>query len=201
MNPLLVITVFFGLGMWISIRYFGRLLDFITEKGSKRGVKCGPWKTHLGVGRKQTPRIEKAAIARIGLGANDSDETIYWNAFTDDMGNELRSEYEYRIVFRSKPPVRYKDKGFWSITVYGKDKFLVPNPHKKYMIRSDERFGLDGDAMFSILLSRNEPDELDSWIPLPKTNENFSIAFRCYVPDQDMKVNVRYISLPSIIRI
>lgn len=201
MSPIVVISVFFVMGMWVSMRHFGWLLDHLTEKGSNRGVKCGPWKTHLGVGRKQTPRIEKAAIARIGLGANDSDETIYWNAFTDDEGNLLRSENNYRIMFRSKPPVRYQDKGFWSITVYGKDKFLVPNPLKKYMIHSDDSLEMGREASFSIFLSRNEPDNPDSWIPLPATDEKFSIAFRCYVPDKDMKMNVRAIELPSILRI
>jgi hypothetical protein len=105
-----IILIFFIIGTVISIQYFGDLLDFITENVSGKGIKNGPWKTHLGVGRKNTSRIEKAAIARIGLGANDSDETIYWNAFVDDEGADLRAEYEYRITFRSKPLVRYNDK-------------------------------------------------------------------------------------------
>ncbi len=129
MTEYLLIPLFFATGLWIAIRSFGYLLDFVIERGSGRGVQNGPWKTHLGVGRKHTLRIEKAAIARIGLGANDSEETIYWNAFTDGQGNELCADMEYQIVFRSDPPVRYADKGFWSITVYGKDKFLVPNPY------------------------------------------------------------------------
>jgi hypothetical protein len=201
MNALLIFLVFFALGLWISISSFGMVLDFLVEKGSRRGVRRGPWKTHLGVGRKHTPYIEKAAIARIGLGANDSDETIYWNAFTDDDGQELRAEHDYRIVFRSKPPVRYQDKGFWSITVYGSDKFLVPNPDKKYMIHSDTDFELGEDSQFAILLARNNTVHDTNWLPLPEAGGKFSIAFRCYVPEQVMKTNIMHVDMPSIIRI
>lgn len=196
-----IIIVCFVIGAVIAIRYFGNLLDFVTEKVSSRGLRNGPWKTHLGVGRKHTSRIEKAAIARIGLGANDSDETIYWNAFVDDKNNDLRSENEYQIVFSSEPLVRYKDKGFWSITVYGNNKFLIPNPYNKYMVRSGVNTGLSEDSKFSIFLSRNKPADTANWIPLSETDENFTIAFRCYVPENDMMTNAKNIKLPSITKV
>lgn len=196
-----IILFFFITGMIISIHYFEDLLDLIIEKSGGRGIKNGPWKTHLGVGRKYTSKIEKAAIARIGLGANDSEETIYWNAFVDDNGNDLRSENEYNIIFRSKPSVKYSEKGFWSITIYGNDKFLVPNPYNKYMLRYDENLKLGGGSQFVIFLSRNKPENLAGWIPLPENDEKFSIAFRCYVPDDEMKINAGNSKLPSIIKI
>jgi hypothetical protein len=201
MNEYLLIPIFFGIGLWISIRCFGRLLDYVIEKGSGRGVQLGPWKTHLGVGRKGTPRIEKAAIARIGLGANDSEETIYWNAFTDNEGFELRAEQQYQITFRSAPPVKYEEKGFWSITVYGKDKFLVPNPYKKYMIHSDASFKLGEDVSYSIHLSRNKPAGVVPWIPLPVEDVKFSLAYRCYRPADVMKHHVHSLKMPEINRI
>ena len=196
-----IILLFFVIGMSVSIRYFVHLLDFLTAKFSSKGIKNGPWKTHLGAGRKQTSRIEKAAIARIGLGANDSDETIYWNAFVDDEENDLRSENEYRIIFSSEPLVRYNDKGFWSITVYGNDKFLIPNPFYKYMLRRGENSGFNEDFRFSILLSRNKPADPENWIPLQVKDEKFTIAFRCYIPDNEMKTNSRNIKLPSIVKV
>jgi hypothetical protein len=196
-----IILVFFIIGTVMSIRYFGNLLDFITENVSGKGIKNGPWKTHLGVGREHTSRIEKAAIARIGLGANDSDETIYWNAFVDDDGKDLRSENEYNIIFRSQPSVRYNERGFWSITIYGNDKFLVPNPYNKYMVRYDEIIKQGEGLQFSIFLSRNKPENLVNWIPLPEKDEKFSIAFRCYVPDDEMKTNAGNIKLPLIIKV
>ncbi|MCU0461853.1 MAG: DUF1214 domain-containing protein [Bacteroidales bacterium] len=196
-----IILIFFIIGTGISIRYFGNLLDFLIENVSGNGIKNGPWKTHPGVGRKQTSRIEKAAIARIGLGANDSEETIYWNASVDNDGNDLRSENEYNIIFRSKPSVKYNEKGFWSITIYGNDKFLVPNPYNKYMLRHDENSKPGEDFQYSIFLSGNKPENPANWIPLPEDDERFSIAFRCYVPDDEMKTNAINNKLPSIIKV
>lgn len=196
-----IILLFFILGICLSIRYFGNLLDFLTNKVKGRGIRNGPWRTHIGVGRKNTSRIEKAAIARIGLGANDSDETIYWNAFVDDNGNDLWSENEYQVVFISEIAVRYMDKGFWSITVYGNDKFLVPNPYKKYMFRSDIRFGFNNDSRFSIFLSRYKPADILNWIPLPEKNEKFTVALRCYIPESEMKINPAATRLPTIIKV
>jgi hypothetical protein len=194
------ILVSFFTGVFLSIRYFGDLLDFFTGRVKGRGVRNGPWKTHLGVGRKRTSKIEKAAIARIGLGANDSDETIYWNAFVDDEGNNLWSGHDYQIVFIGKPPVRYDEKGFWSITVYGEDKFLVPNPYHRYMLRSDVKSEFDYDYRFSILLSGNKPENTALWIPLPQRHERFTIALRCYVPDREMITDAEGVKLPSILK-
>ena len=183
--------------MTISIRYFGLLLDFLIEGLSERGIKNDPWKTHLGVRRKQTSRIKKAAIARIGLGANDSDETIYWDAYEDDHNMDLRSENEYKIIFRGEPAVNYKDHGFWSLTVYGYDKFLVPNPDYKYRIRSTNEKKIMTEAPNSILLSRNKPNYTVNWIPLPSYNEKISAAFRCYRPCDELRTNSGNCFLPA----
>ena len=100
MNILEIILIFVLLltGILLAIFLFPYLMDMIAEKSHSRGVTNGPWKTHLGVGRKTTSAIERSAIARIGLGANNSDETIYWNAFTDSDGDKLNSAYNYDII-------------------------------------------------------------------------------------------------------
>lgn len=196
----LSIFICFLIGIFVSIKFFGNLLDFVVERTSGRGVQNGAWKTHLGVGRKNTARIEKAAIARIGLGANDSDETIYWNAFLDNNGNELHSKNEYSLLFKSKPAVRYDDKGFWSITVYGNDKFLVTNSDYKYVMRSDFNYDLNEDSSFSIFLARKKPQKHSNWLPLPENDENFSIAFRCYIPTDELKNNTQNNEMPLIIK-
>ncbi|MBE0654096.1 MAG: DUF1214 domain-containing protein [Bacteroidales bacterium] len=198
MKDVVLIITCFALGAFFPICFLGELLDFAIGRVKGKGIKNGPWKTHLGAGRTSTSTIEKAAIARIGLGANNSDETIYWNAFADDDGRELWSGNSYCLVFSEKPKVRYKDKGFWSITVYGNDKFLVPNQSKKYMIRSGSLAGLISDTGLSIILSRNEPSGPAPWIPLPQADENFTIAFRCYIPEEEMKTNPQSTRLPSI---
>ena len=197
----LFIIISFFAGIFLTIRFFGTLLDFITEHSNGRGVKNGPWRTHLGVGRKNIPRIEKAAIACIGLGANNSDETIYWNAFTDTEGRALFSGNTYRLRFRRHPLVDFKANGFWSITVYGQDKFLVPNDAFRYEYNSHHCFRTSDTGEFAILLSRSDPADGSEWLPLPLNDEKFSLALRCYVPKEDMKKNAGQNTLPDIMQL
>ena len=188
-------------GLFLTIRYFGKILDMLIEGGSGRGVRQGSFKTHLGVGRKDLLKIEKAAIARVGLGANSADETIYWNAFQDAFGDELRSTGSYMLKFEKPPDVQYDLKGFWSLTVYGYDKFLVPNKDKKYSLGSDHHFLKDEGGGFSIHLSREKPEVHADWLPLPEKDEKFSVALRCYIPGERMKTNTKQAMLPVIERV
>lgn len=199
--PFVIILISFGLGVFLGVKYFGQILDFVAEKSNGRGVINGSWKTHLGVGRKETKKIEKAAIARVGLGASDSDETIYWNAFSDNHGDELYSSNNYKIIFKSQPKVRFEEKGFWSLTVYGNDKFLVPNEDYKYLVRSDSKLEKDEDGSFTILLSRSKPENPNNWLPIPENDEKFSLALRCYRADDEMKTNSESNKLPVIVKI
>jgi len=200
MTIYLIILFFFMWGLLLSIKYFGHILDFVAEKSKGRGVQNGSWKTHLGVGRKSTSQIERAAIAHIGLGANDSDETIYWNAFTDNNGDDLHSSHNYQIVFTEQPQVKFDEKGFWSITVYGNDKFLIPNEDHKYVIHSDKKFELDSNNQFSIYLAKTKPEENEFWLPLAENEEKFTLAYRCYKAEDEMKNKALTIELPQIIK-
>lgn len=205
MSVYIVIPFCFGIGLVLTLRYFEPILDAAIrvkqkKQSGKNLVKNGPWVTHLGIGRKDTPVPEKAGLARLALGGNDFNETIYWNADVDNDGNPLHSANEYNVVFTSKPLVRYEDKGFWSITVYGEDQFLIENPDKKYMLRSDSVFDREDETHFSFFLSRKKPANPSNWIPLPKTDQAISVTFRCYIPSDEMKFNARNITMPGIVK-
>ena len=182
LTNLILMCVSLLLGWFVMAKYFGLILDKIIESYGDRGFFVGPWKTHLGVGRSSIKKIEKAAIARVGLGANDSEETIYWNAFKDSDGNELNSINNYKIIFNKDISIDYLNKGFWSITVYGNDKFFVPNEEKKYSLKTVVPGNLSPIVLSRINLMKDE-----QWLPLPKTDEKFSLALRCYVPLLKMK--------------
>lgn len=201
--PYLIASISFFSGLFLAIWYFPEMLDYIIEKSQKRGFYNGPWKTHLGVGRMHIPKIEKAAIARVGLGANSSEETIYWNAFTDSDGNELNSAYHYQVIFEQNLPIAYDNHGFWSITVYGEDKYLVENPQKKYMIRYAANIEETIQFPLIIELSRLSAKPNPMTIPLPTRVEKFSVALRCYRPLDSMKnqSSCSTLSLPLIKRL
>ncbi|MEE4116717.1 MAG: DUF1214 domain-containing protein [Marinilabiliaceae bacterium] len=202
-SEILLLIVLLITGLLLAIFLFPYLMDLLAEKSKGRGVSNGPWKTHLGVGRKETPAIERSAIARIGLGANSSDETIYWNAFTDSDGDQLNSAYNYDIILTDDIKVDYENFGFWSITVYGKDKYLVNNPFNKYMFRSCNSLVIDSKRKLCINLRADYTKNEKFMIPLPREEENFSLALRCYRPLDSMKVKrgAEMMKLPVIIKI
>jgi hypothetical protein len=69
-----------------------------------------------------------------------------------------------------EPPVR----GFWSLTVYGRDLFLVENELGRYSI-GDRTPGLrrDADGSLPITIGHQRPDDTSNWLPAP--------AGPCYV--------------------
>ena len=185
------------------IMIFPKLLDAIVERSTGRGLIIGPWRTHLGIGKSTTSKIEKAAIARVGLGANSKEETIYWNAFTDSDGVALNSENEYHIVIAEDLAVDFSKKGFWSITVYGSDKYLVNNPRKKYLVRRDCAINPSEDEPYIILLSKSNIKDFENYIPLPSEPESFSLALRCYRPKKEMQNpdSIERLNFPKIVKI
>jgi hypothetical protein len=192
----------FIVSFWVSFKLLPGLLDFVIEKSQKRGFFNGPWKTHLGVGLENTSRIEKAAIARIGLGGNSAKETVYWNVFTDSEGRELSTKHSYEVILQNPIPINYENKGFWSITAYGQDQFLMESELDKYMIRSSdptkEYFPLK-----LILSSDLSHSKSESFIPLSNKTQKFTMALRCYRPLSEMQEydTCQSIELPKINRI
>lgn len=93
----------------------------------------------------------RTMIAIAVFGANPVDVAIYLRAETDEDGETLTGKNSYVLHFKkdSLPPV--KDKGFWSITVYGDDNFLVDNELNRYCIndRSNVHSMLTGHLIFT----------------------------------------------------
>ena len=87
----------------------------------------------------------------VGIGANTPAEAIYPTALADSDGALLTGANRYRLVFRrgQLPPVR----GFWSLTMYDSDGFLVPNaaqallarPHAPPLVAPRRRLDRDRD--------------------------------------------------------
>jgi len=78
------------------------------------------------------------------------------------------------------PPV--DPKGFWSITMYDEEQFLVDNPLNRYSIgdRSELTYGEDGSLV--LYLQHESPGESkeSNWLPAP--DGKFKITMRIYIP-------------------
>jgi hypothetical protein len=124
--------------------------------------------------------LGRAVIATAALGANTRPETVYPLAVDDVDGRKLTGRHRYRIRFRrgQLPPA----DAFWSLTMYGKDRYLVDNPIDRYAI-GDRTKGLrrGRDGSLTIYVQHERPSgAAANWLPAPAGE--FRLALRIYEP-------------------
>ena len=134
-----------------------------------------------------------------------SSEVIYATAIKDFTANELRSDHSYVV---EAPTVDFSCN-WWSITVYGHDKFLVQNDADIYSVVSTSL--ANNTNGLRIYLSRHKPAHNSAysslpWIPLASGSvkeREFRLIFRAYLPDQSVwnPTAVQSLRLPTITRV
>jgi hypothetical protein len=175
-----------------SLDYFHRAGMLIKGRGI---VKNGPWMTRVDLARSDTPPLIRAYIVRIGIAANQAEEALYWNAYADSRGRLLDGSHSYDVRFPTRPPVR--DTGFWSLTVYGKDSYLVPNKEKRYAVGDRSSLKKLPDGSFVIHISQRRPNNIGNWLPCPPEGA-FSLTLRMYVPLEEALKRPEAIAMPEI---
>jgi hypothetical protein len=147
----------------------------------KQALANGGWLTlDPDIGAYGTDYLLRAQVAVVGIGANTPEEAIYPTALADSSGGLLTGAGRYRLVFRKgdSPPVR----GFWSITMYDSDGFLVPNSAKRYSLGPTHPplvRRADGSVVISIQHDR-PAEEGVNWLPAPAGG--FRLSMRLYWP-------------------
>lgn len=134
--------------------------------------------------------LVRAAGAYIGLYGVDLEEAYYptsKNVGDADGGGTLNThDYNYMLKFApgNIPPVR--ENGFWSITIYNSDQFLVANTITRYSI-GDRTEGLIYGANNSLRIYIQKErtgapgsEEYENWLPAP--DGQFSLTMRIYMP-------------------
>ncbi len=109
--------------------------------------------------------VRRASTAKFGLAAHHPVENRSYIAQADDRGQRLDGDCPLSLRFApDEPPC----DGFWSLTVYGPDMFLVDNEIDRYAI-SDRTSGVARDADGSLPLTIGGPRPADgrSWLPAP----------------------------------
>jgi len=124
----------------------------------------------------------RAVVAVIGLGANVPSEALYFSARADITGAALKGTKSYRLHFApgQLPPVTAS--GFWSVTMYGADRFLVNNAINRYSI-GDRTPGLtrNPDGSLDLIMSHARPTgSITNWLPAPAGP--FQLLLRLYAP-------------------
>jgi len=130
-----------------------------------------------------TEYLQRAMITFVGLGANRPQDAIYPTAMKDGDKKELDAASNKYVVHFDKgqmPPA----KGFWSITMYDKDFFFVPNELKRQTLSSRNKFVTNADGSVDLYLQAESPGKGKeaNWLPAPKAK--FVAMMRLYWPNE-----------------
>lgn len=153
----------------------------LIKEGQKFSKKLGQW-DYFGepIGDFNTEYAYRALVALAGLGANTVKVALYPKIEQDADGNTLTGEKSYILHFESYPQVL--EGGFWSVTAYGDDDFLIDNPIDRYCI--NDRSGLKvKDDSVDVILSKDAPEDTTNWLPVG--DGGFHLYMRIYTPDMD----------------
>ena len=126
-----------------------------------------------------TAYIYRAMVALVGLGANTVDVAIYPKTHTDVTGAALTGEKTYTIHFETLPPTL--EGGFWSVTAYNEENFLIDNPINRYCINDRSAYQLNDDGSLDLVLSKEAPEDTSNWLPV--SDGECHLFMRIYLPD------------------
>jgi len=148
---------------------------------TKSGDKVNGWNIgRENMGTYGTSYLRRANIAFGGLGANLPEDAVYPVAFIDGDGNTLTGANKYVLHFEKgqTPPAN----AFWSVTMYDKDGFQVPNPINRFAIGDRDKLAFNPDGSLDIYVQADSPgkDKEANWLPAPKGE--FQPTMRIYSP-------------------
>ncbi len=121
----------------------------------------------------------RAMVALMGLGANTTDIAIYPKTDVDSTGAVLTGKKTYTLHIEAEPPT--KEKGFWSVTAYGEDDFLIDNAIDRYCVNDRSGLHRNPDGSIDIILSKEAPEDTTNWLPVGEGD--FHLFLRIYKPD------------------
>jgi len=150
-------------------------------------IQIGPWRTSSLIGSLQASPYLRAVVAVNGILALNRHEAIYLTATSDDAGEPLSGACRYRVTGNDLPA------RWWSLTAYGTDRFLIPNPDHRYSATRNT-VAHDAQGNFTVFVTQQRRD--GDWIASgPK---RFVLVLRAYKPDPVLATHNSGESLPHI---
>ena len=156
-----------------------------------------PWGYSTRLGRWNGNLLLRATTAMKGLGALCAEETIYAMADFDRAGEPLDGARRYVVRFApgGLPPA----DAFWSISLYGSDRYFADHPARRHAV-GDRTAGLsfDADGSLTIPIQHERPAALaGNWLPAPAAP--FYLILRLYHPREEF-LSGRYV-IPPVTRV
>lgn len=180
---------------------------FEAAKYHQIGVSAGGgWQRQENGGAWGTDWFGRALAAVVYIYVNDYHEAIYLVRGTDSKGALLQGRYAYAVTFPkgSLPPVDRDRGGFWSLTMYDADYYMLarsPNGRTNLgtvNLDANELLFAD-DGSLTLTLSSAEPSDATAkanWLPAPAGQ--FALLLRAYVPGAPL-LSGEYV-LPEVVR-
>jgi DNA sulfur modification protein DndE len=127
----------------------------------------------------------RAVVTQVGLGALRPEQSVYPLALLDRTGQPLTGAKRYvvHVPAGGLPPVTAT--GFWSLTLYDNDGFIVDNEIDRYAIndRTDLHFNADGSVDLYVQAQRpTDPTQAQNWLPTPAGA--YRLLWRTYGTEQ-----------------
>jgi hypothetical protein len=153
----------------------------ITARARQLGTVENGWVVmRRKVGAYDQDYLQRAAVASYGLGANLPADALHPNTGVDSDGQPLTGANRYVLHFAKgkTPPVN----AFWSLTVYDRDGFFVPNPIHRYAIGDRDKLQFNPDGSLDLFIQHDSPgkDREANWLPAPPGP--FNLVMRLYWP-------------------
>lgn len=154
-------------------------LALIEAHTRSQGHKA--WGYSLRLGTYGDDWLLRACTAMKGLGALRADEAVYAMADFDADGERLNGQHRYELRFApgTLPPA----EAFWSVSLYGEDRYFTANDIGRYAV-GDRTPGLrtepDGTLVIPIGHARPADEAAANWLPAP--DGPFYLILRLYHP-------------------
>ncbi|MGB0838159.1 MAG: DUF1254 domain-containing protein [Flavobacteriaceae bacterium] len=156
----------------------------MTNAPQTKNVQNG-WNVNTGgLGDYGVSYALRAYVTKIGFGANTAQDAIYPNTAVDSKGMVLNGSNAYVLHFDKEalPPV----KGFWSITAYDKDGFLIENSIDRYNLGDKKALSYNPDGSLDLYIQAEAPRGYQSnWLPV-EAGADFELTFRMYWPEESI---------------
>lgn len=162
----------------------------IKEQAPKIGNKVNGWNSFgSAFGNREFMNgkyLDRASGAMAGIYGNDLKENATYTAFEDSEGEALDgSKHKYILKFPEGqiPPVN----GFWSITMYDPQGFMIHNPINRYSIFGEDALLIYGEGNSLELHFQHESpgnEKESNWLTAP--NGVFVLAMRVYWPKDEI---------------
>jgi len=174
-----------GTVLGLFLTYFTVVRPLLPDR-----ISDGPWSTNLSNGDAAGDPYTRARVALHGPLALNRSETIYYSANRDGDGDRLDGGCIYELSGRDP------DARWWSITAYGPEGDLIPNPANRYSV-SKTSVVHDASGDFTIRVG-GTPNGAN-WIALGSGHP--SLNLRLYNPGPLVSLDPAHAALPAITKV